>query len=783
MMRAAALLWLAAVLVALGYLLVSLRDGLPLRTDLLALLPRESADGPARRATEMVSRNLSRRVAVAVGHPARDRAREAAARLSADLMATGLLEPALGPGGPEGFRRLGELYYPHRGGLLPASDRELLEARRGREIAGRALAQAYGVGGVADAKLLRDDPFLLLPSFLAGLPLPMSRVTMDDGVLTASGQDKTWVLILANLKDEPFALDVQERLTSAFDRSASALRTADPLLEVKRTGAVFFAAAGAAAAIREASMLGLLATVGTVLLIVLVFRHMAPLFNNIVVLASGISVGLAGSLAVFGELHVAALLFGSSLVGVAVDYSLHYSATVFDGSGRSARDRLATVLPGLSLGLATTVLGYVALALAPLSGLRQVAVFSAIGAIAAYLSVVLWLPYIDRSRPLRHGPWMLAASRGAFAFWEAAGYRFARAGVLCAVAAAALIGITRLDVNDDMRRMQTLAPGLVAEQEALSRLIGIKTATEFVLVEAPDDETALRTWEGARHIVSGLVRDGAVKAALAPADFVPSAERRSLDRSLIEKELKPLLEAQRAALGLGEETSRTVEPLAPLTLVEALRSDAVPLLRDLVLAPGLHVVALDGLVRPAAVRAAFEGRAGLRLVEPTAEFGALLGKYRQRTMMVVALSAGLIVLLLSLRYGWAGAAWVMTPPLLAMVLAPALLALFGQPFTFFDAMALVLVLAIGVDYALFCAESSEDHRATTMLSIGLAMLTTLFSFGLLAFSGVPAIHNFGSTMLLGISLAFLLAPLASRCGHHRRAVLPLARFANISRPT
>jgi predicted exporter len=48
----------------------------------------------------------------------------------------------------------------------------------------------------------------------------------------------------------------------------------------------------------------------------------------------------------------------------------------------------------------------------------------------------------------------------------------------------------------------------------------------------------------------------------------------------------------------------------------------------------------------------------------------------------------------------------------------------------------------------------------TMLAVVLAAGTALLSFGLLAMSEVAAVRSFGSTMALGILLAFLLAPMA-----------------------
>jgi predicted exporter len=47
-----------------------------------------------------------------------------------------------------------------------------------------------------------------------------------------------------------------------------------------------------------------------------------------------------------------------------------------------------------------------------------------------------------------------------------------------------------------------------------------------------------------------------------------------------------------------------------------------------------------------------------------------------------------------------------------------------------------------------------------MLAVALAAGTALLSFGLLALSDVAAVHAFGTTMTVGILLAFVLAPMA-----------------------
>lgn len=760
--RFAALAWLAFVVVAGGYLAWRIGHGLPIETDLMALLPRESRDSVAQEARDAVSRALSRRVLVLVGHGARAEARAAAARMSARLDATGLFEPEAGSGA-EGLRKLGQLYFPARAGLLSKSDREALNAGRGQDLATRALAQAFSVGGTGEGLIARGDPFLLLPSFLTHLPSPMPRVAWDDGVLSVTEGGKTWVLLVRTLAREPFALDVQNTLTTAYAEATQTMKTAHLGVEIRRTGVVFFAAAGARSAITEAATLSLLSLGGTLLLFLAIFRRFGPLLHNMLAILVGVGVGLAGTLILFGEVHVAVLLFGTSLIGVVDDYCLHYNGTEFDPEAGSPDERLRSILPSITLGMLTTVLGYLVLAFAPLDGLRQIAVFSALGIAAAFVTVILWLPALDQGARGRRADRMLSAAGQLFRFWEENRWRWPRRVALCLGVVVALVGFARIETNDDIRRMQALSPELLADQNAILAVTGTRAASEFLLVEGADDEAALRRQEAIAPILGDLQARGAFSGFFSPADFVPSASRQQENRALVIKTLDPLLPRHYAALGLRERPAEVSGDVAPLTLDGAMGSGALTFLRDLVVAPGLHVVMPQGLLRPDLVRETFRDVPGVRLVEPAAELSALFGVYRQRALALIAFSACLMFIAFAFRYGAIGAAWVMLPSVAAVVLTPAVLALMGAEFNFFHTMALVLILAVGVDYGVFCAESPKAHRATAMFSIGLAMLTTLFSFGLLSLSHAPAIESFGSSMAIGLTLAFVLAPLASRC--------------------
>lgn len=762
MRRTAALIWLALVCLSVGYVGYQAVNGIALRTDLTALLPRDERDPILQKVNDAVSSSLSRRAVFLVGHAERAKARQGAASVSQALAASGAFSIERDALNAERLKRVGALYWPHRGALLSNADRAALQADQGEAVATRALSQAYGFVGLSDSRLLVEDPFLLFPAFMSHLPFPMSRLSVDDGMLSAHAQGMTWILVTGLVGGDPYDLAVQEAAVAAYDTAVAAAQAQAPGLAVKHLGAVFFAFQAARASLDEARILAFTAAAGTILLVVCVFRRLSVLWLNLLAVGTGLLVGLAASLAIFGEIHVASLLFGTSLIGIAVDYALQYSVGFFDGDAPDPARRLSHVLSGISLGLLCTLIGYIALMLAPFPGLRQIAVFSAIGLGAAFASVVLWFPRLDRTPMLHHGRPVLGAMAALWRVWETPAGRRAVAAILVALAIAGTAGLTRLHANDDVRSMQSLSKPLLREQEEVRDIIGATVSPQFILVRAGSDDAALRTEEELAVRLAPLVTDGALSGFQTPAAFVPSPERQAENRRLIHDRLEaPFLARQRAALGLAPAPPGVERDDTVLTLDDALGSGAVPFLSQLIIAPGVHVVMLEGLTDADALRATLASLPGVRLVDPTGDFSALLSKYRHQALWQLALTAALVAPVLLWRYGWRRGVLVLVPSVAAVVLTPALLALIGQAMTFFHAMALVLVLAIGVDYAVFCAESSHARRPLTMLAILLAAMTTTLSFGLLAFSRAHAVHVFGLTVLIGITLAFLLAPLAA----------------------
>ena len=772
MKRLLAVGWVVLLVFLAAYLAWRCLTGVNFSTDILALLPREAETPLLEKVNTEVADHFSRRVILLIGDPDSAKAQAVAGTVATALAQSKLVQMTAGGFDQDRIKRIGQLYFPYRQGLLSDQDRALLLAGKGQDVANAALAQIYGFAAMTDAKLIAADPFLLLPSFLTHLPIPLSRLTLQNGFLTAQAEGVTWVLLSGYVTEPPFALDLQKQLAGVLEPVLAQQKQTYPELQVKRLGAVFFAAEGSKVATQETSTLGTLSTIGSALLLLLVFRRVGPLWQNLLVIGIGAGAALSVSMMLFEQLHVAVLLFGVSLIGIAVDYGMYYYSCLFDPSLRTPEERLRSVFAGIGLGYVTTVLGYAVLILAPFPGLRQIAIFSLIGLSAAFITVVLWFPLLDRNKPLAHGRLLLQAATLPWHFWEAPNWRPMRRVVIGLIIVLGAAGLLRLRADDDVRHMQSLSADLLQQQADILHLIGSVTASQFLLIHADSNEAALQREEALAPLLQQQVSDKNLSGYQIVSAFLPSAQRQADNRELIAEKLQqPYLAQQVQQLGLPVPPagSAAVTNLTVNQLLGAQPSaDVLPFLRELILAPGIHIIPLDDLNDAAALRQAIAGFSDVRLMDPASDYTILLGKYRYRAVWLIALSIGLMMAVLIWRYGWRGALRVKAPSVTAIIAATACIGLLHEGFTFFHVMALILVQSIGVDYAVFCAECARDKRAVTMLGVWLSALSTILSFGVLAFSQVAAVHAFGLTMLVGIIFAFLLAPLAGGAEVKRR---------------
>jgi predicted exporter len=168
---------------------------------------------------------------------------------------------------------------------------------------------------------------------------------------------------------------------------------------------------------------------------------------------------------------------------------------------------------------------------------------------------------------------------------------------------------------------------------------------------------------------------------------------------------------------------------------------------------------------------------GVQFLDLKAEANRLIAGYRGQSLRLTALGFCAIaaVLLTGLRSPGATLR-VLGPVVAATLLAVACLRLSGLRLTLFHLVALLLVIGVGVNYALFFNQPESDARSRRLTTLSLCVCcgTTLCAFGALATSSMPVLHALGVTVSVGIVFSFLLAAVfapfhASNTEEHGRA--------------
>lgn len=728
-----------------------------IRTDLLSLLPREAQQPAAEAALDHLAQAGGNRAFLLVTASTPTEARTSSELVAVQLRSSGAFRYVLHKVPPPDIQEVLGFFGPSAPALPPA----------GPTLRTAFLERCYGTFSTTGTLTLSEDPFGSASAWVRQIPWPQAQLKWSEGMLmTRTERGESAVLIITEPQGAPGDFSVQQKVVGSIDEAEQALRRAHPASRVLRMGGIFYAESAQRSARTDTDRISIGSILGVILIMLLFFRSFAMLLCGGVSIAAGVLAGAAGVVFVFGEIHLITLVFGVSLIGEAADYSIQLVSARLSADEQHDTDWLPKVLPSLWMALATSLLGYAAMTFVPLPAIRQIAVFALVGLTTAFLSVLLLGPASIR---------LLRGGRVAPIFgWLATslvslGTKLGRGSVACTAVlmACGLLLASRVDVEDDVRSLIQRPVELVAQEESVKRALGVGLSTQFVLInpESGTDEACLSVEESLRTKLVRCRDKGAIASWTMLADVIPSAERQTTLRDAHLLKLKDEDAALRSAfteVGFNPDPRHWQPALAPLTVAKFLQLNASHPFRHLRFEHAgktCHVITLADVMDLGLLRAELTGVTGCLLVDKPAAVSELLGDVRRLGVIWLACAVGLTFVILLLRYGAGRAALMILPTLTGLAWAPVLGAALGVPFTVFSLMALLLVLGVGVNYSIFIWEGGTRSRAA-LAGVIASSLTTLLSFGLLAFCSLPALAWLGITLSFGILLALPLTPMA-----------------------
>ncbi len=595
-----------------------------------------------------------------------------------------------------------------------------------------------------------------------------------------ASKDGTRAILMLQTRAAGSDTDAQEAAIERerSDFAALAKAAQPPEARVLISGAPVFAVNSRAAIQSEAVRLSTLGSAAVVCLLLIIYRSLTAVALGLLPVASGALAGIAAVSLGFGSVHGLTIGFGTTLIGEAVDYSIYYfvqsDSARRDGSQGNWMERF---WPTIRLGVFTSAIGFASLLFSGFPGLAQLGLYSIAGLVSAAAITRFVLPHLcPATLPIRDISPVGLAMAG---LWR----RLPRLRPLVAVLAVAAVAI--LAAHHDRvwnASLSGLSPVSEADQaidRSLRADLGAPDLRYLVVLKAADRESALAAAERTGRRLDGLVEAGTLGGYESPARFLPaSATQEARRQALPERaELARRLDAALEGLPLkADKLSPFLDAVdaarhQPLLSPESLHGSTLALAVDTLLlrrADGwtvlmpLRAPAGDAPLDPAPIRAALaqDGETGALFVDIFSESTNLYQAYLDEAILLSLAGSFAIVVLMAVSLRNPGRLWrVIAPLLVAELLVMAGLALAGTQLTLLHLVGMLLIVAVGSNYALFFnrADDNPADDPRTLASLLLANLATVIGFGILGVSPVPVLQAIGVTVGPGAVLTLLLS--------------------------
>src|SRR5688500_5775648 len=196
-------------------------------------------------------------------------------------------------------------------------------------------------------------------------------------------------LLVAETRAAGFDPTGQETAVNAI-RSAFARVRGDTATALTMSGPGALSGESGGRTQREAGWIGMVATIGLVLLLWIAYRSWkAPLLGVLPLASAGLA-GLGAVALLFDGVHGITVAFGFTLIGVVQDYPIHLFS--HQRAGLSPWHNARAIWPTLGTGVASTCIAYATFLVSGVDGLQQLAVFTVVGLATAALATRFILP-------------------------------------------------------------------------------------------------------------------------------------------------------------------------------------------------------------------------------------------------------------------------------------------------------------------------------------------------------------------------------------------------------
>jgi predicted exporter len=663
--------------------------------------------------------------------------------------------------------------------LLDKETIELLSEKNGpRMIADSSLTQVYGAFSFASLDDLERDPFLLSSivqqSFMERALENGTSFSIKDGVLATRYNDRWYVMARGTLSAKGAAISSSHSGVKKIYEACGSLEKDG--VEFVYSGVPFHSYESSTSAQTEISAISTVSMILVLILLIVLFRSVMPVALSMISIAVSALTAFASSLLVFGGMHILTFVFGTTLIGTCLDYSVHFFINRTANRKVSTGEQVRTYLfRGLTLSLASTEICYLVLLASPFTLLKQVAVFSFTGILSSYLTVVCLYPLLPpakKQHDIHLIPQKMIRSSSAAGQKPSLLRKKISAAILIIIVIAAAVTIiinrAHIRVENNISSLYTMKGRLLENEKLSAKVINYGSSGWYFIVSGRTEDELLEHEESLCSKLDEQIARKNLGSYLAVSSFIPSpsVQKRSYEAA---GRLIPLADEQLASLGFISQSSQDSAQKNSFVsdytgdkekIIYPESEDVPAYLKDMI--SSVWIGEVDGTYYSAVMPLHAQNESSFRkiaqedenvfFINKVKDIGTELDKLTRQMMFLFAVSYAFIFIVLLFFYKLRNALCIIAIPPVITLVTIAVLSSCGIPLSFFPVTGLILVFGLGLDYIIYTV---ENENKITSLAIFVSFITTALSFGALALSTFVPVHIFGLTVFSGLTTAYV----------------------------
>ena len=779
-----------AVLLFFIIVLIAFPGKVGIDSDLFNLVPKSISMASVKKADDKMLSVTSQNVFILVANNDFQEAKQIAEKVYEKLEGSSNFESLSLYSDIGAMTDITDFLYRNRWNLLDekTADSILTSEEGASDFVMNALAQAYSGFTILPLDNLESDPFLLteynLQNYLGAVQNAGTAMSVKDGVLASHFEDKWYVMIRGILSTKGAKLASKNNAITEIYAACDTVKN-EALLESNATaegtsfvfsGTPFHSHESSNSASREISLIASISMLFVIILLIFIFRSAKPLLFSVAAILLSVGTAFLATLACFHKMHVITLVFGTSLIGSCIDYSLHFFAHWAGNkelkNGHEIRNH---IFSGLLMAIISTGICFAILLFAPFTILKQMSLFCLTGLISSFLTTVAVYPYIK-----------LPAERGNVrftkAFEKALGLfeqKWVGRSVISLLFAISILLIfvfhKNVRVKNDLLTLYNMEGRLLEDEITASKVIQY-TPGGWYIISGNSEESVLQNEEALRRDFEELTEHKI--GYVSTSNFVPSIQVQEKSRAAYARLLERA-ESQFQFLGYTEDEA--------LLLAEKMRKEFADSNGEYISLVDENVPAfissaissawlgeIDGkyytVMLPTRVsdyttyRSLVENNNDAFFISKSQDISKDLDALTLMVLKFFVVAYILMFIMLKFFYSWKQTFKIISVPFLIILVVIAVFALFDIALEFFSVTGLILVFGLGLDYIIYMMENEKKKTVLEPFATLVSFITTIISFGALALSSFKPVHLIGLSIFIGLATAYISSFFYGRAG-------------------